>query len=101
MIVLNKDKVKVIVFIHGFYANAGFWLSYIDYFNEYCLVFLNYDFLNNNKIEKEKNLFNCIVKKNGHDIVAIISHSLGTFFSSTLMLSKNVIQFDICPKMLA
>jgi hypothetical protein len=96
MIVLNKDKVKAIVFIHGFYANAGFWLNYIDYFKEYCLIFLNYDFLNN-KIEKEKNLFNSIVKKNGLDIVAIISHSLGTFFSSTLMLSKNVIQFDICP----
>ena len=97
MIVINKEKVKAIVFIHGFYANAGFWLNYIDYFNEYCLIFLNFDFLNNNKIETEKNLFKCIVKKNGHDIIAIISHSLGTFFSSTLMLSKNIIQFDICP----
>lgn len=97
MIVINKEKVKAIVFIHGFYANPGFWLSYIDYFNEYCLIFLNFDFLNYNKIEREKDLFNSIVKKNGHEIIAIISHSLGTFFSSTLMLSKNIFQFDICP----
>ena len=97
MIVINKERVKAIVFIHGFYANAGFWLNYIDYFKEYCLIFLNIDFLNNYKIDTEKTLFNDIVKKKGYDIIAVISHSLGTFFSSTFLLSKNIIQYDICP----
>jgi hypothetical protein len=97
MFVINKDKVKAIVFIHGFYANAGFWLNYMDYFKEYCLIFLDIDFLNKYKYETEKTLFNEILKKNGYEIIAIISHSLGTFFSSTFALSKNIIQYDICP----
>ena len=46
-IVLNKSKNKTIVFIHGFYANAGYWLPYLPFFKDYKIILFNLDYKDN------------------------------------------------------
>ena len=96
MIVLNRHYKKAIIFIHGFRSNSGFWLPYLTYFENYQLIFLNIDFVNQESFEKIKFEINNEIKKSD-EIIAIISHSLGTFLSSFFAFKKSVKQFDICP----
>lgn len=98
-IVLNKSRDKTVVFIHGFYANAGFWLPYLPYFKEYKVVLLNIDYsiLLNSKeqiavITESINAF-----KFNDGVVAVISHSLGTIISNFIYQNLISIYFDICP----
>ncbi len=94
MLILNKEKQKTILFIHGFYANAGFWLPYIEYFNDYKLVILNLKVNELNNIEK---IIETFKNKSVSEINYIISHSLGSIFSTKFSFSNKTTLFDICP----
>ena len=96
MIVLNRNYKKAIIFIHGFQSNAGFWLPYLTYFENYQLIFLNIDFANPESFEKIKFEINNQIETS-IEIIAIISHSLGSFLSSFFAFEKSIKQFDICP----
>jgi hypothetical protein len=98
-IIFNKSKIETIIFIHGLYANAGFWLPYLSNFKKYRIVILNIDYLkylNNKDILSRLELYfeKFELSKN---IVAIVSHSLGTFIGSFLNSKWSPIRFDICP----
>jgi hypothetical protein len=98
-IVLNKSRDKTVVFIHGFYANAGFWLPYLPYFKEYKIVILNINYsalLNSNEqIAVITENINSLRFDDG--MVAVISHSLGTIISNFINEHSNCVFFDICP----
>ena len=98
-IVLNKSRNKTIVFIHGFYANAGFWLPYLPYFKEYKIVLLNINYVSilnsDNKILEISKIISSL--NLGVNIEAIISHSLGTIISSFINNKSVGFYFDICP----
>jgi hypothetical protein len=98
-IVLNKSRVKTVLFVHGFYANAGFWLPYLPYFKEYKIVLLNFNYskLLNSKEQIaviNENINSLILNDN---LIAVISHSLGTIISNFINKHPNAVYFDICP----
>ncbi|NQV77757.1 MAG: hypothetical protein HQ490_05310 [Lutibacter sp.] len=98
-IVLNKSRDKTLVFIHGFYANAGFWLPYLPYFKEYKIVLLNINYsvlLNSNK-QIAVITENISALRFDDGVVAVISHSLGTIFSNFINDHSKYVFFDICP----
>lgn len=98
-IILNKSKDKSIILIHGFYANAGYWLSYLPFFRDYKIILLNLNYfslLNSN--DKVKTIFNDLkTLQLENRIEAIISHSLGTIISSFIIYPSIGFHFDICP----
>lgn len=98
-IVLNKSRDKTIVFIHGFYANAGFWLPYLPYFKDYKIVLLNinYSVLLNSKEQIALITENINTLRIDDGIVAVISHSLGTIISNFIYPHSICVYFDICP----
>lgn len=98
-IVLNKSRDKTIVFIHGFYANVGFWLPYLPYFKEYKIVLLNinYSVLLNSKEQIVVITENINSLRFDNGVVAVISHSLGTIISNFIYDHSNCVYFDICP----
>ena len=98
-IVLNKSRDKTIVFIHGFYANAGFWLPYLTYFKEYKVVLLNinYSVLLNSKEQIAVITESIYALRFDNGVVAVISHSLGTIISNFIYYHSNCAYFDICP----
>ena len=97
-IVLNKSKNKPILFIHGFYANAGYWLPYLPFFKEHKIVLLNLDYYflldSNDKISKIIEIIEALNLQN--DIYAIIGHSLGTIISNFINFTSVKFHFDIC-----
>jgi len=103
VISLSKSKPRSIILLHGLFTGPGFWLPYLKYFSNYnvILVDINYslvseigNFLPDFKLKIEK-------ISQGKDVVAIISHSLGTCLS--LLLGENFSKFNIniCPIYLA
>jgi len=98
-IVLNKSRDRTIIFIHGFYANAGYWLPYLPYFKEYKIILLNinYSILLNSK--ERINLINENINalRFNDKVVAVISHSLGTVISNFINEQSISEYFDICP----
>lgn len=98
-IILNKSKNKTIVFIHGFYANAGYWLPYLPFFKEYKIILLNLDYYfllnSNDKISKVTETVESLNLE--YEIHAIIGHSLGTIISNFINNSSIKFHFDICP----
>jgi hypothetical protein len=98
-IVLNKSKNKTIVFIHGFYANAGYWLPYLPFFKPYRIVLLDINYLDllasDNRISAARELFKEFKLKDG--VYATISHSLGTVISGFMNLEAMGRRFEICP----
>jgi surfactin synthase thioesterase subunit len=97
-IVLNKSKDKSIIFLHGFYANAGYWLPYVSAFQEYKLVLLNLDY---GSILQSEVLLNQAIVEIEHlalsiNVKAIVGHSLGTIISNKIDL-KGIARYDICP----
>jgi hypothetical protein len=98
-IVLNKSKKKSIIFIHGLYANAGFWLPYLHYFKDYRLILLNCDYgvLINSKddiLHIQDSVKNLFVET---DIIVVIAHSFGTILSGLLKINSSIKIFHICP----
>jgi hypothetical protein len=98
-ICINKSKNKTIVFIHGFYANPGYWLPYLESFKNYKIVLLNIDYAtllkSNDVIDSIQKLFTD--KNFGNNVTALISHSLGTVISNFLDLDTMSKRFEICP----
>lgn len=98
-IVLNKSKDKSIIFIHGFYANAGYWLPYLSFFKNYKIILLdiNYVYLLNSD-DRISEIIKVINSLNlGGNIKAILGHSLGTIISSFINKQSVSFYFDICP----
>jgi len=98
-IFLNKSKAKTIVFIHGFYANAGYWLPYLTSFKDYRIVLLN---INYNDLLSSDNMIvaaNSLLRNvnSGNRFCALISHSLGTVVSNFIDAELVNYRFEICP----
>ena len=98
-IYLNKSKTKTIVFIHGFYANAGYWLPYLTNFKNYRIVLLN---INYNDLLNSDNMIvasNSLLRNvnSGNNFYALISHSLGTVVSNFIGADLVNKRFEICP----
>ncbi len=98
-IFLNKSKSETIVFIHGFYANAGYWLPYLTSFKNYRIILLN---INYNDLLNSDNMIvaaNSLLRNvnSGNSFYALISHSLGTVLSNFVEADLANKRFEICP----
>lgn len=94
----NKSKAKTIIFFHGFYATSGFWLPYISCFKNYKIILVN---INYPKALVHPEAFNQLFSNtkdvlSDKNIVAIVSHSLGTLFSK-MTNNETICHFEICP----
>lgn len=98
-LVYNKNKVNCIIFFHGLYANSGFWLPYFKYFKNYKLVFFEVDY---QKLVFDNRDWSNIFKDfkssdDSENIVAIISHSLGTLVADLMFSNCGHSMYNICP----
>ncbi len=98
-LVYNKNKVNTIIFFHGLYANSGFWLPYFKYFKNYKLVFFEVDYRKFVFENKDwNNIFNEFKSyDDSENIVAIISHSLGTLMADLMFSNCGYTMYNICP----
>ena len=103
VISLSKSKPRSIILLHGLFTGPGFWLPYLKYFRNYnvILIDINYslvtsivEFLSDFKLKIEN-------ISQSKDIVAIISHSLGTCLSALLGNNFSKFNINICPIYLA
>ncbi len=97
--IFNKSKDPSIIFIHGLFANSGFWLKYISCFRDYKLILYNIDY---EKLLDDLPFFDEIRKEFHLDykinnVVGVVSHSLGTICSDLFFSNYNINLFNICP----
>ncbi|HLD53073.1 MAG TPA: hypothetical protein VJA82_07210 [Sediminibacterium sp.] len=97
--IFNKSKLNSIIFIHGFYANSGFWLKYFSLFKEFKIILFDIDYneildlgLNKNDLMKSLNF-----QQESNNVVAIISHSLGSVISDIWFRDEKYYKYNICP----
>lgn len=97
--VINKSKQKALLLIHGLYANAGFWLPYLSELKKYRIIILSIDYIsfldNNCKYKLIEKVLEDMKLEN--DLIAIISHSLGTIVSQNIRISESTLKIEICP----
>jgi hypothetical protein len=96
-IILNKKKEKTILFIHGIFSTSGFWLKYLNLFNEFRLIILNIDYL---KLSIDEICFyidSILLDNNYKNYDFIISHSMGSLVSLNYHNRNDSFFFDICP----
>lgn len=96
---IGKNKPNCIILIHGLFSHTGFWLRYLRFFKESCLVLVsvNYDRLPH--IEKyigdlKQSLMLVLSSKSESKLIA---HSLGTYVALKLGPITNVESYHICP----
>lgn len=96
---IGKNKPNCIILIHGLFSHTGFWLRYLRFFKESCLVLVsvNYDRLPH--IEEyigdlKQSLMLVLSSKSESKLIA---HSLGTYVALKLGPITNVESYHICP----
>lgn len=95
----NKSKSKTIILIHGAYGTAGYWLPYLKLFDNFKIIVLNMDYSAILNTSKDLNLTKKLLNKyvNEQNLIAVISHSLGTIFSNFLTSQNQSLNFNLCP----
>lgn len=95
----NKSNDKAIILIHGAYGSAGYWLPYLNLFDNYKIIVLNMDYSKILNKHQDLNNTKILLKKyqTENNIVAVIAHSLGTIFSNIISNRKDIIIYNICP----
>ena len=101
--IFNKSKSNAIIFIHGFYANSGFWLNYFFLFKEFKIILLDINYNEILDLNLNKNDLNQRLKfqQESSNVVAIISHSLGSVISDIWFRDASYYKYNICPITLA
>jgi hypothetical protein len=97
--IFNKSKAKTIILIHGAYGTAGYWLPYLNLFNNYKIIVFNMNYSAILNSDKDLNITKLLLEKFvlEQNLIAVISHSLGTIFSNFFSSKKQVLNFNICP----
>lgn len=85
--------------MHGLFTGPGFWLPYLKYFSNYNVILVDIDYSLVTSIDQLLPDFKLKIENISHskDIVAIISHSLGTCLSSLLGEDFSKFNINICP----
>ena len=97
--VFNKSKKKTIIFIHGLFGNSGYWLPFLNYFNNFKILILDINYPkmfkeNPKKINFHKFLESMLEDDNEY---TLISHSMGTVLAQSFPEKKIKISYEICP----
>lgn len=97
--VFNKSKKKTIIFIHGLFGNSGYWLPFLNYFNNFKILILDINYPkmfkeNPKKINFHKFLESMLEDDNEY---TLISHSMGTVLAQSFSEKKIKISYEICP----
>ena len=90
----NRSKERAIFFVHGLFANSGFWINHIREFKAYRIVLCNIDY--DYFCEEPGEIINCcneLIANN--NVFASVSHSFGSVVNS--QINANIACFDICP----
>ena len=98
-ICLSKSKPRTIVLLHGLFTGPGFWLPYLKYFRDYNVVLIDIDYSLISDLDKFFPEFYEKIQEISEtkDLVAIISHSLGTYVSLLLGEQLSKCNVHICP----
>ena len=96
--IFNKSKENTIIFIHGLYANSGFWLNYIVHFKDYKIILYNidYEILISDLSLMDEVAKECQVDENNNNLIAVVAHSLGTILSDLVFSNYNIFLSNIC-----
>lgn len=96
--IINKAKSKTVIFVHGLFANSGYWLPHLTYFRDYRLIILNIDYQFFDEVEQYVERITKIIEAEAGGVVdAIISHSLGTLITHKLSDTAYRALFEVCP----
>lgn len=95
----NKSKKKTIILIHGLFGNSGYWLPFLNNFNNFKILILDINYPkilieNPNKINFHKYLESMLEDDNEY---TLISHSIGTVLAQYFPEKKIKISYEICP----
>ena len=95
----NKSKKKTIILIHGLFGNSGYWLPFLNNFNNFKILILDINYTkilieNPNKINFHKYLESMLEDDNEY---TLISHSIGTVLAQYFPEKKIKISYEICP----
>ena len=99
VISLSKSKPRSIVLLHGLFTGPGFWLPYLKHFSDYNIVLIDINYSLMPDVADFLPELSQKIKKISEtkDLVAIISHSLGTFLSALLGENLSKRNIHICP----
>lgn len=77
--ILNGDKSRSVMLIHGLYTNSGFWLNYIKYFENFKIFLLDIEYT---LLDTEKSEYRSFVRKLScsERVKFVIGHSFGALF---------------------
>lgn len=96
--VLNSKCHKKALLIHGLYANSGYWLEYLTYFQDYKLIILEIDYFTLPNIQKIIDEVNLLIDTElDGEVDIIVSHSFGTILANGIFSSRFKYSFEICP----
>jgi hypothetical protein len=101
--ILQRDKTRTVILIHGLFATSGFWLPALRYFPEHRIVLINVDYQRYLETENALSLLDEYIsqpKLGITDDVEVVGHSFGAVV--TAMLSRPTAQrYHMCPVFLA
>jgi len=96
--VINKTKPKTAVFVHGLFANSGYWLSYLPYIRDHKLIILNISYQFFDEVSQYVDEVTEIIEQEAGGVVDVaISHSLGSVLTNQLRPGLYRKLFEICP----
>ncbi len=93
----NKTKRKMVVLLHGLFANAGFWLDSMVVFSDYKIIAPSISYGNSFDLQLVVSEIEKTFLDNDDREVMIVSHSLGCVIASSLSAYQNMRIFRICP----
>lgn len=96
---IGKNKPNCVILIHGLFSHPGFWLRYLRFFKDSCLILVSVDYDRLPYIDEyigdlKLSLMRVISSKSTSKLIA---HSLGTYVAIKLGPITNVESYHICP----
>jgi pimeloyl-ACP methyl ester carboxylesterase len=96
--ILNRSRKNNVLFVHGVFANSGFWLPYLRGFKNYRLLLLDVNYQGVRNLTQYLQLVEEIIAvKASGQVEAIIGHSLGGLLAGQLPASIRKISYKVCP----
>jgi hypothetical protein len=101
--ILQRDKNKTVILIHGLFATSGFWLPALRYFPEHRIVLINVDYQRYLQTENALSLLDEYISQPKFGItgdVDVVGHSFGSVVTAMLSLHTGQ-RYHMCPVFLA
>jgi hypothetical protein len=101
--ILQREKTRTVVLIHGLFTTSGFWLPALRCFPQHRIVLINVDYRSYLETENALPLLDEFINQPELRIrgdIDLIGHSFGSVLTATLPL-PTVRRYHMCPVFLA